>query len=412
MTGVAVAVVALLLLGAVSPAGAVGELDTTFSGDGRQTTNLSASFDFGLAAAVQEDGKILAAGGAGGRMFVARYNPDGTLDSSFSGDGRAFVDFGPYVDFAQDIAIDDDGAIVLVGWAQNATRLGLARFTAAGVPDTTFSGDGKRTANLVSGQEFAQSVVIDASGRLVVLGSASFSGATRFALARFNAGGAIDTTFSGDGWTITDLGPGFDEGLGLALQEDGKLVASGITGAPNAHRMALARYNANGTLDTTFSGNGKFAINTSPGYEDAFGLAVQGDGKIVMGGDANGRIGLVRVSSSGVLDPAFSGNGIQITDRPGGPEWISDIRLQDDGKIVFGGRQAGAGGRMLFGRYLANGDPDTSFSSDGFTAIDFGPRFDTANAMAIQPDGGIVGVGGNVRAGNDCRVALARVVGG
>ena len=288
--------------------------------------------------------------------------------------------------------------------------MGLARFTAAGVPDTTFSGDGKRTANLVTGQESADDVVIDASGRLVVLGAASFSGASRFALARFNAGGTIDTTFSGDGRTTTDLGPGFDEGFALALQEDGKLVASGVTGGPNAHRMALARYNANGTLDTTFSGNGKFAINTSPGYEDAGGVAVQGDGKIVMGGEANGRLGLVRVSSSGVLDPAFSGNGIQITDRPGGPEWISDIRLQDDGKIVFGGRQAGSGGRMLLGRYLTNGDPDTSFSSDGFTAIDFSPRFDAAWDVAIQPDGGIVGVGG--ASDNVGSVALARVVGG
>ena len=285
MTGVAVAVVALLLLGAASPAGAIGEPDTTFSGDGRQTTNLTPSCDIGLAAAVQEDGKILAAGFAGGRMFVTRYNPDGTLDTSFSGDGRAFVDFGPNDDAASDIAIDDNGAIVLVGPAQNLTRMGLARFTAAGVPDTTFSGDGKRTANLVTGQEFADDVVIDASGRLVVLGAASFSGATRFALARFNAGGTIDTTFSGDGWTTTDLGAGFDEGLALALQEDGKLVASGNTGGPNAHRMALARYNDNGTLDTTFSGDGKFAINTSPGYEDAFGVAVQGDGKIVMGGE-------------------------------------------------------------------------------------------------------------------------------
>ena len=115
MTGVAVAVVALLLLGAVSPAGAIGEPDTTFSGDGRQTTNLTPSFDIGFAAAVQEDGKILAAGGAGGRMFLTRYNPDGTLDTSFSGDGRAFVDFGPNDDAAYDIAIDDNGAIVLVG---------------------------------------------------------------------------------------------------------------------------------------------------------------------------------------------------------------------------------------------------------------------------------------------------------
>jgi hypothetical protein len=110
-----------------------------------------------------------------------------------------------------------------------------------------------------------------------------------------------------------------------------------------------------------------------------------------------------------VPDPAFSGDGTQITNRGRGPEWIGDLRLQDDGKIVIGGVQGGNGGRMLLGRYLTNGDPDTSFSGDGFTPIDFSPRFDIAWDVAIQPDGRIVGVGS---ADSDQRVALARVVGG
>jgi uncharacterized delta-60 repeat protein len=412
MVGLTVAMAGLLVLGAASPAGAIGELDPTFSTDGRQTANFTGGADPGLAAAVQVDGKILAAGragGSGGRMFVSRYNSNGTLDSSFSGDGRAFVDFGPGDDYAADIAIDDDDAIVIVGGAQSRRRIGVARFTANGVPDTTFSGDGKRTSNLVSGNEWADDLVLDSSGRLVVGGVAEFSGVGRFVLVRYNADGSLDTTFSGDGWISADIAPGYDALLALALQGDGKLVASGLVESAAEMRMTVARFTSNGTLDTTFSGDGKRAFNTAAGYEEAAGVAVQDDGKIVMGGESNGRLVLVRLSSTGVPDPAFSGDGIQITNRGRGPEWIGDLRLQDDGKIVIGGVQGGNGGRMLLGRYLTNGDPDTSFSGDGFTPIDFSPRFDIAWDVAIQPDGRIVGVGS---ADSDQRVALARVVGG
>lgn len=413
MIGLAAAVVGVLVVGVAAPAGAIGEPDPTFSGDGRQTTNLTPSFDAAYAAAMQEDGKILAAGGAGHQMFLARYNTDGTADTSFSGDGRALVDFGPKHDYAADIAIDGDGNIVIVGSAKDSTAGAIARFTPTGTPDTTFSGDGRRTINFSPSFEFGDDLVIDDAGRIVVGGLAFIAGADRFSLSRFNADGTVDTTFSGDGWVTTDIGSGHDAILALAIQEDGRLVASGLSGGrdsgPVDERIAVARYNTDGTLDTTFSGDGKLTRNTGPGYEDGAAVSVQPDGNIVVAGESAQRLLLLRYSTTGVLDPTFSGDGIQITDRPNSPEWISDIRLQDDGDIVFSGVQGGSGGRMLLGRYLTDGSPDPSFSGDGFAQLDFSPNFDIAWDVAIQSDGAVVGVGS---ADNDSKVALGRVVGG
>lgn len=411
-SAVATAVVALVLAGAAAPAGAAGEPDPTFSGDGRLTVDLSPDYEGGYAAAVQADGRILAAGragGGGGRMFLARFNADGSPDTSFSGDGRAFADFGPQDDYATDIGIGADGTIVIVGVARNDTRMGIARFTAAGAPDPTFSGDGSRTLDLTPGNDGADDVVIDGEGRLVVAGGASVAGSRRFALVRFTASGALDPTFGGgDGRTDTDIGPGPDAALALVQQTDGKLVVSGISGGPGAERMALARYDEDGTLDPSFSGDGKLTRNTAPGYEDGAGVAVQADGAIVMAGESARRLAILRFTSTGAPDPTFSGDGIRIDDRPNGPEWISDIRLQDDGKVVFSGVHGGSGGRMLLGRYLADGTPDPSFSGDGFAPINISPEFDIAWDLAIQADGGIVGVGD---AANGSRIALARVVG-
>lgn len=412
MTGLATALVGLLVVGVASPAAAIGEPDPSFSGDGRQTVDLTPGIDGGYAAAVQEDGKILAAGEANGQMFLARYNTDGSPDTSFSGDGRAFVDYGPKLDYASDIAIDGDGNIVIVGSAKDSAAGAIARFTPAGVLDTTFSGDGRRTINFSPGIEFGDDLVIDDSGRIVVGGLAVIGGFDRFSLSRFNPDGSVDTTFSGDGWVTTDIGPGHDFVMALAIQQDGKLVATGLSGGQDQgadERVAVVRYDIDGSLDPTFSGDGMVTRNTVAGYEDAAAVSVQADGKIVVAGESAQRLLLLRYSTTGVLDPTFSGDGIHITDRPNTPEWISDIRLQDDGDIVFSGGHGGGGGRMLLGRFLASGAPDTSFSGDGFALLDFSPNFDVAWDVAIAPDGAVVGVGS---ANNGNKLALGRVVGG
>lgn len=412
---VAGATAGALLLALTAPAGAAGEPDPTFSGDGRVTVDLTNDgYEGGYAAAVQPDGRVLAAGrtgGSGGRMYVARFNADGSPDTTFSGDGVAEVDFGPGDDWGTDIALGADGTIVVAGAAGNYAKMALARFTSAGSLDLTFSGDGRRTFNMSPGEEGADDVIVDEQGRIVVAGGAAIGGTSRFALARFTPSGALDRSFGdGDGRTDTDVGPGPDSAMALVQQSDGRLVVGGRAGGGGTERMALARYSEDGALDPTFSGDGKLTRNTGPGYEDGAAVAVQDDGSILLAGEAAGqRLGIFRFTATGAPDATFDGDGMRIDDRPGGPEWISDIRLQADGKVVFSGTQAGSGNQMLLGRYLSDGTPDPSFSGDGFAPINLSPNFDVAWDLAIQPDGAIVGVGD---ANNGAKLGLIRVAGG
>jgi uncharacterized delta-60 repeat protein len=202
--------------------------------------------DFGVGAAgkkvaVQGDGKIVAVGLAGTStdFAIARYNPDGSLDTSFSGDGKQTLDlaFG-VIAAAFGVAIQADGKIVAAGEASDLGAFALARFNPNGSLDTSFSGDGLQTTEFLFGADTANDLAIQANGRIVAVGVAS-GGATGqdFALARYNPNGSLDASFSGDGRKRTSFGA-FDVANGGALQGDGRIVA---VGAGNGE-FALARY--------------------------------------------------------------------------------------------------------------------------------------------------------------------------
>src|SRR6478752_6282614 len=225
----AVVMVATLLaaLAAVFSAGAQaapGNLDPTFSGDGKQTTDFLPGGDSDATATVrQPDGKIVAVGSvfrrsSGDSSFfdfaLARYNPNGTLDTSFSGDGRKTTDFaGIDDDRATGVALQSDGKIVVVGGTGVGSPFGdifdfaVARYNPNGTLDTSFSGDGKQTADL-GDIDIAYGTTVQGDGKIVVVGNVSQlpSGATDFALARFDSNGSLDTSFSGDGKQTTDFG--------------------------------------------------------------------------------------------------------------------------------------------------------------------------------------------------------------
>ncbi len=183
--------------------------------------------------------------------------------------------------------------VVAVVGVVMATTAGQA-FAAAGDLDTTFSENGKVTTNFTPGDDPGFGVAVQADGKIVVAGTADFF--AEFALARYNADGTPDSTFSGDGKVTTNFTPGDDSAFGVAIQSDGKIVAAGGAGGSGG-RFALARYNTNGTLDTTFEGNGKVMTNFTPGHDVAFGVAIQRDGKIVAAGAAaenGGRFAVAR----------------------------------------------------------------------------------------------------------------------
>jgi len=384
---------------------AAGDPDPTFSGDGKLRTDFGASFSVATAAVRQADGKIVAVGGADGNFLVARYNLDGSFDASFSGDGRDQTNF-TVSDIATDVALQGN-KIVVVGFSttNDGGDFALARYNPDGSLDPNFSGDGKQMTNFGSG-DGATGVALQ-GGKIVTVG---FGGSLRdFALARYNLNGSLDTSFSGDGKQTTDFG-GFDTATGVALQGDGKIVAVGSAGGgATSDDFALARYNPNGSLDTSFSGDGKQATDFG-GSEGAQGMALQTDGRIVaVGNSGGGDFGLARYNTDGSLDASFSGDGLQTTDFLFGADDVAnDVAIQANGRIVAVGSAGGGATGNDFGlaRYNTNGSLETSFSGDGRKRTGFGGS-DGATGVALQGDGKIVAAG----VGNG-EFALARYLGG
>jgi uncharacterized delta-60 repeat protein len=387
-----------------------GDLDPTFGGDGKVRTNFTPRVvDYASGVAIQADGKIVAAGAAdweyqrSGKFALARYNADGTLDATFGGDGRVRTDFttkeGIDVtgkeDYASGVAVQADGKIVAAGAADRrynkSGKFALARYNANGTLDATFGRDGRVTANFTPRDDYAYEVAIHADDKIVVAGTARQlqSGVpedTQFALARFNADGTLDSTFGGDGKVMTDFEEGWGEALGMAIQADGKIVAAGYEGYEDTGM--LARYNADGTLDVTFGGDG--GVETTVLTE----VATQGDGKIVATGYGSVR----RYNANGTLDATFGGDGVV---NPGVA--TGALAIQADGKIVAAG---GSGDGFGLARYNSDGTPDTTFGGDGTVMTSFAGGFVGASGVAIQADGKIVAAG---RAGG--RFALARYLG-
>jgi uncharacterized delta-60 repeat protein len=376
----------LTLAGALlvaSPSLAVpGALDTTFSSDGKARTNFTAGDDAGNGIAVRPDGTIVVVGGANFDEFaVARYADDGTLDSTFSGNGEVRTDLSSGRDFANGVALQVDGKIVVAGRSGGTGgRFGLVRYNTDGTLDTTFGVDGKVRTNFTAGDDVANGVALQPNGKIVVVGSANFD---KFAVARYNDDGTLDSTFStngklvtnfsivsdwanavaiqangkivaagGDGKVRTDFDAEQDVAFGVAIQTNGKIVAAG-GGDVSGPTFALARYNTNGTLDTSFSGNGKVRTDFSRGLDAAHGVVVQADGKIVAAGHAGfDTFALARYTAGGALDSTFSGDGKLRTNFSRGHDFANGAALQVDGKIVAAGRVGGRGGRFGLARYL------------------------------------------------------------
>ena len=350
--------IATLLVGIVftgTAQAAPGGLDPTFSGDGKQTTDFGHGADAAGGMALAPHGKIVAVGqtGTGGYNWaLARYNPNGALDPTFSGDGKQTTDFGgePGIDVATAVAMQTDGKIVAVGRGGPEGDFALARYKSNGSLDPTFSGDGKQTTGFGG---YASAVAIQSNGKIVVAGN----GGGSFALARYKPNGSLDPTFSGDGKLTTNFGQFSDVAEGVVIQPNGKIVAVGSVGTTGGQDFALARYNPNGALDPTFSGDGKQTTDFGGGSDGASGVALQGDGEIVAAGcacpdDVNARdFALARYKPNGALDPTFSGDGKQTTDFGASEDRANGVAVQGDGKIVAVGR-GGPKGDFALARYL------------------------------------------------------------
>ena len=385
---------------------APGDLDPSFGGDGKVITNFSPGLDEGNDVAIQADGKVVVVGAAAGRFAVARYEMDGSLDDSFSGNGKVKTNLVGGADRALGVAVQTNGKIVVAGIhgiGANAT-FALIRYTTDGSLDPSFGGDGKVKTNFTPSIDGANDVAIQADGKIVaagLAGAAPLAHTGSFALARYRRNGSLDGTFGGDGKVRTNFTDDLDVALGVALQANGKIVTAGSAGGINP-AFALARHRPNGTLDDSFGGDGKVTTNFSPfGAEDqAHDLAIQADGRIVAVGLAREPdfvFALARYHRDGSLDTSFGGDGKVRTDF-GSPDLdqANDVAIQADGRIVAAGSANGDSpprGTFALVRYEADGSLDDSFGDGGKLTTNFSDNFDGASGVALHADGRIVAAG-------------------
>jgi len=365
-----------------------GPLDPTFDGDGIVTTTIG-SYDTGRAVAIQEDGKIVVAGYTGAipnvDFALARYTITGTLDTSFNTDGKLTTNFGDR-DYGFDVVIQNDGKIIAAGSGGGIvdSNFALARYTITGTLDTTFSDDGKVLTSVGASTQ-GRGVGLQEDGKIVVVG---YVGTTShdFALARYTITGTLDTSFNTDGMLTTDLG-GDEYGYAVAFQADGKIVAAGYSGGD----FGLARYTITGTLDATFGTNG--IVTTDLGdTEYGYDLTIQEDGKILVAGESGPNFALARYTITGTLDTTFNTDGIVTTDF-GGDDSGHSLAIQKNGKIVVAGYKYDDDALFALARYNNDGSLDTSFGSAGRVTTDIKGNDGRGYGMALQPDGKVVVVG-------------------
>jgi uncharacterized delta-60 repeat protein len=294
-------------------------LDSSFSGDGMLTTDIDA-VDFATCMAIQADGKILLAGTCGvGYFTLVRYNSDGSLDSSFSGDGMLTTDIGS-TDIANAVAVQADGKILLAGYSRKQysnysgdPNFALLRYNGDGSLDSSFTGDGVLITDIGAYDE-ARSMALQPDGKIVLAGRKENSrGEADFALVRYNSDGSLDNSFSGDGMQTTAVGSYWSYGQSVKLQANGKIVLAGTSTNSRSSSgdidFALARYNSDGSLDNSFSGDGILTTAVGSSEDNGMSVALQPDGKILLAGwsytSSGTSFALARYNSDGSLDRSF-----------------------------------------------------------------------------------------------------------
>lgn len=394
---------------------ATGSLDTTFSSDGTVFTPMSGARDEARAMAVQTDGKILLGGVTAVGITVLRTMPDGSLDTSFGGDGRASLDFGSS---CESIAVQTDGKVVVAGYRYEQVPASggnpsyssfdfiVGRFMANGDPDPSFGTNGKVISDLGTGQDTAHSVAIQADGKILVGGY----GLGQFTLIRYLPNGVVDTAFGTNGIVST---AGTRYGTRVLVQPDGKILMGGS--AYNNGGFAVARYLADGTLDTTFDGDG-LAEALIPDFYNGYtytDMLRQPDGKLVIVGGDYTKFAAVRFETNGALDPGFGNAGLATQAIANGFRGCYGGTLQADGKVLMvGWKENGFDGTrdLVLSRLMPNGIADASFGINGVVKWDFERRDEHGWKVATTSNGRILVAGGSA-GGTDDDFFLAAFLG-
>ncbi len=407
-----------------------GALDTSFRYYGVVMQDIAGKNDYAFATAVQADGKILSAGLAFidtvtyNDFVMVRYKTNGQLDSSFGVNGIVTTDFwGGGDDQAMSMCLQPDGKIILGGKSLspgNAFDFALARYNIDGTLDNTFGTGGLVTTDIAGFNDYGNCVRLQSDGKIVMSGYTYNGSYTALAVVRYNANGTLDNTFDGDGIATIRYGDVYLLGQSLAIQNDGKIVATATTKVPtNEYDILVVRLKTDGSRDSAFDGDG--ILSTDFCYtDDAYSVAVQSDGKIVVAGASYDTVNitmgknimLIRYNSDGSVDNSFGNNGKVNTEVTTQADIAYAIAIQSNGKIVAVGHSSDGAGlfQIILTRYHTDGRLDSTFGTNGMVTTDITSRHEYGEAVALQADGKIV-VSGFVNDGLSFNMFTARYEG-
>ena len=340
-------------------------------------------------------------------------------------------------DFAKSVVLQPDGKIVVSGYSSvelvdgnffSPPNFAIARYLPNGSLDSSFSADGKAIDDNPIGEDYAKSLLLQPDGKLLISGGTFYdSYRNNSRLIRYNSDGNLDTGFGING-AVKTFYEGYVAGS-AALQTNGKIVVAGSADLGGVRSSVLTRHNTNGDVDSGFGTNG--AVVTSFLGANAYltEVAVQPDGKTLAVGTAETRskpsdsenyfqaydFALVRYNPDGTLDLSFGTGGKVITDFFGDAELIESVVIQPDGKIVVAGsvQVGGEDGFTKTGivRYNRDGSLDTTFGTQGKVVLQLGQGYDTAQALGLQSDGKLVVSVTSFSYADDVDIALARLQG-
>jgi uncharacterized delta-60 repeat protein len=294
---------------------------------------------------------------------LARYDSSGRLDTSFGDGGKVLTPIYPQTgagvnDVANAVVIAPDGKIVVAGVTGTfLADFAVARYLPDGRLDTSFGGDGTVVTD-IGGQDSANAVMIQPDRKILVAGNGWTKGPDEnFTLVRYNENGSLDTSFGSAGIVTTDFSGGADRAQSMALLPDGRIVVAGVgqvSGGcfPNPcerYGVALAQYNADGSLDSTF-GNGGGMLYDFVSSTGAYAMARRPDGKLVLAGHhGNEDFMILLCQPNGSLDESFLGTGAVVAGFAPGADRANAVLVQPDGKIIAAGRAAASGLLSQFG---------------------------------------------------------------
>ena len=406
-----------------------GMVDSSFNGNGKVIYDFGFHENLTDVKVQPFDQKVVTVGTAltpsfSGKLLAIRLLPNGAFDTTFNDSGIVVIpNFNE--SYAYETIIKDDGKILIAGTAADPNFIFSTlcmQLNSDGSLDSTFGINGFATPRFFAGDEFANGMALQADGKIVLAGSVLDAGGHNMpSLVRLNQNGSLDTTFGVGGVAIISVTEIDNKFNNVFLQADGKIVASGhfdqgltLSGQFDFD-ILVARFTADGIIDSTFGTSGITLTPVSVDYiEDALGMKQSADGGIVISGfttlpDFSFDMILVKYDSVGVLVPTFGSSGIVQFDNDI-QDVGYDVTIQSNGKILVGGTSGGFffdDRDFLLMRYDANGQVDTTFGNDGLVLTPIMNDFDEANAITLQADGKII-LAGKANNGSQNDLALVR----